>query len=347
MSGVPWPLAAKVARRIAGTNPLYESYHRAVLAEQAVDVVARAEQLVAEETGLPPGPPASVTVVDRPAWVDQNLRFFEKVIEPAQQSVGAGLVGEGLGSLKPIANRALAAETGALLGFLSRKVLGQYELVLPSDEDTGDMVYLVGPNVLELEREHQFRPAEFRMWIALHECAHRLQFVGVPWLRDYFLDLVTELVASAKPEPGRWGRVIDELRQAAASPEPLIGEQGIFGLLATPTQREVIDRVQALMSVLEGHGHVVMDRLGSRILVSSKRMSDLIKQRRKDPRTAALFRITGLEMKMRQYAEGEKFILRVEERAGWGALDALWVSPESLPTLAEIRDPDSWLQRAA
>lgn len=346
MTGVPWPVAKKVASRISGTNQLYESYHGPALADQAHGIVARAEFLVAEETRLPAVDLATVAVVGRDQWVAQNITFFEKVIEPAQKALTDGLEADGIPGLRSVANRAIAAETGALLGFLSRKVLGQYELVLPSDEG-GDTVYLVGPNILELERQHQFRPAEFRMWIALHECAHRLQFMAVPWMREYFLGLVTDLVAASKPEAGRWGRVVDELKRAATSSDPLIGERGIFGLLATDAQVSVLDRVQALMSVLEGHGHVVMDRLGARELVSSARMSNLLKQRRKDPRTAAFYRLTGLEMKMRQYAEGEAFILGVEQAAGWEALDQLWLDPTFLPTIDEIRDHRSWLDRVA
>jgi coenzyme F420 biosynthesis associated uncharacterized protein len=198
-----------------------------------------------------------------------------------------------------------------------------------------------------MERSHQFRPSEFRLWIALHECAHRLQFVGVPWLRGYFLDLVGELVASAVPEPGKWARIMADVRKATDSGEPIIGETGLFGLFASSSQKDLLERVQALMSLLEGHGHVVMDRIGRRELASQQRMSSVLRQRRKDPRTATFLRLTGLEMKMRQYEQGEKFVLRVEREAGWSALDRVWDGPDSLPNLAEINEPLLWLSRVS
>ena len=120
-----------------------------------------------------------------------------------------------------------------------------------------------------------------------------------------------------------------------------------MGLLATPDQRDLIDRVQALMSLLEGHGHVVMDRIGVRVLATQDRMARVLKTRRKDPRMASFLRLTGLEMKMKQYEQGEQFILAIERRAGFRALDAAWSSPDALPTLDEIRDPDRWLSRLA
>ena len=237
---------------------------------------------------------------------------------------------------------------GAVLGLLARRVLGQYELVLPTgDDDHGDTVLFVGANLLAMERAHEFRPDEFRFWVALHECTHRLQFLGVPWLRSYFMDLVSELVASAEPEAGRMARVAAELRTSSAAGEPLVDQTGLFGLFASPTQRAVIDRVQALMSLLEGHGHVVMDRIGERELVTQDRMSQVLQARRQDPRTATFMRMVGLEMKLKQYELGASFIAGIERHAGWSALDAAWERPENLPTLVEIENPVLWLERVA
>jgi coenzyme F420 biosynthesis associated uncharacterized protein len=343
MSRVDWSLAVSVASRVAGEYPLAGTYHETRLARDVPEMVVRASDLVSEETGLTaPGQP-EVAVVSREEWVATNVASFEALLAPAEELL-AGQTGVG----SKIAGRVMGAEMGAVLGFLSKRVLGQYELVLPTgDKDVGDTVMFVGSNVLMLERNHELRPAEFRFWVALHECTHRLQFVGVPWLRGYFLGLVDELVAKTKPEKGRIQRVTTELQEASRAGEPLIGESGIFGLFASPEQREVLDRVQALMALLEGHGHVVMDRIGARELVSQRRMSRVLKARRADKRTAALMRIIGLEMKLRQYELGERFIKQVEREAGWSTLDLAWRDPSSLPTLDEIGHPEAWLQRVA
>jgi len=342
VSSIHWPLARRVARRVAGTHPLEGTYHSALLARQAPEMVARAARLVEEETGLSwVGTPA-VEVVTRREWAEANLRGFSRLLAPAEQALGSG----GLG--RRLTSRLVGAEVGALVGVLSRRVLGQYELVFPSDdEDDSDTVMFAGANILAMERQHEFRPDEFRFWVALHECTHRVQFTGVPWMRDYFLDLVSELIAESAPEPGRMQRMREELREAARHGRPVVDETGIMGLLATPEQRGLIDRIQALMSLLEGHGHVVMDRIGARELVSVDRMSKTLKMRRNDPRMAAFLRLSGLEMKMRQYEMGEAFIRGIERHAGFSALDAVWEGPERLPTLDEIREPQRWLERVA
>ncbi|MBN2113537.1 MAG: zinc-dependent metalloprotease [Acidimicrobiia bacterium] len=339
MSAIRWPLAARVGARLAGKYPLEGTYHFALLARRAPEVVARAAALVAEETGLPwTGEPA-VAVVTRAEWARANVESFRRLLAPVEDKLAV--------SGGRVSGSAVAAEVGALVGFLARRVLGQYELVVPSGDGGSDTVMLVGGNLLALERLHEFRPAEFRLWVALHECTHRLQFTAVPWMRPYFLGLVSELVQATSSHEGRLGRVLGEWRSAARRGRPLLDETGLMGLLATPEQRQVIDRVQALMSLLEGHGHVIMDRIGGRLLVGQHRMARVLKARRRDPRYAAFLRLTGLEMKMQQYEQGERFVLAVERRGGFAALDRAWEGPDRLPTLEEIREPERWLQRVA
>jgi coenzyme F420 biosynthesis associated uncharacterized protein len=341
MATTTWDSAVSIARRFAGTYPLEGTYHEARLARQAPMLVERATALVSAETGLEaPGSP-DVAVVSRTEWVENNIASFSQLMAPLEDRLG-----EHKGVGRGLAGRIMSAELGAVLGFLSRRVLGQYELVLPtSDGRDGDTVMFVGANVLAMERRFEFRPSEFRFWVALHEATHRLQFQGVPWLRSYFLGLVEDLVKASKPEPGRMARLAEEMREASAQGRGIVNEQGLFGLLASPDQREAINKVQALMSLLEGHGHIVMDRIGERELVSQARMSRTLASRRNDPRTAMFMRLVGLEMKMRQYELGAKFIEGVERQSGWSALDAAWLRPSNLPTLEEIEDPVSWLYR--
>ena len=336
-------LASRIAGRLAGTYPLEGTYHEARLRAQLPGMVQRAGRLVEAETGLRADGEPVIHVVTRSEWADTNLAAFSALIAPAHER----LTSQG-GLPAKLSRRVIAAELGAVLGLLGRRVLGQYELVLPTGtDDHGDTMLFVGANLLSMERANEFRPDEFRFWVALHECTHRLQFLGVPWLRGYFMSLVSDLVAASQPEPGRLARVSAELREAANAGEPIITETGLFGLFASPDQRGVIERVQALMSLLEGHGHVVMDRIGERELVTQRRMSRVLQARRQDPRTAMFMRIVGLEMKLRQYELGARFIEGVERHASWETLDRAWEGPEQLPTLDEIENPVRWLERVA
>jgi len=341
MSNIDWDAATSVARRFSGEYPLAGTYHERKFALAADGYVARASELVANETELAlPGSPV-VGVISRDEWVRTNIASFSVMLAPLVDSSSGST-----GSSRSVAAKVMGAELGAVLGFMSKRVLGQYELVLPTgDGDHGDTVLFVGANVLSMERTHEFRPSHFRFWVALHECAHRAQFMGVPWLRDYFLSLVSRLIDSSKPERGRIARIAAQITNAERTGDDLLGDAGLLGLFASPDQRTVLNDVQALMSLLEGHGHVVMDRIGGREIVDVARMSNVLKARRRDPKTSALMKLVGIEMKLKQYDMGAKFINRVEHRATWGALSMAWESPEALPTLAEISDPDAWLDR--
>lgn len=338
----------RLTDRIAGTYPLADTYHLGNLTEEMERVTTEVSAIVPAASGLDlPGSPTTV-VIDRSEWIDRNVATFAHLTEPARRKLEERMTETGTRSQSAalIADKVMRAETRAVLSVLARRVLGQYELVLPTGEQ-GDTVAYVGPNILQMERTHQFKPSEFRYWVALHELTHRAQFQGIPWMRDYFMGLVTELVESSRPEPGLMGRVLDEVTTRRARGKPIVDERGLLGLFGSPDQNAVVDKVQALMSLLEGHGHVVMDRVGAERLQSQGRMSRVLKSRRQDKRTAAFFRLTGLEMKLNQYAKGEKFVLAVEREAGWDTVRLAFRGASSLPGLDEIENPSRWLKRVA
>jgi len=205
----------------------------------------------------------------------------------------------------------------------------------------------VGPNILALEKRFAFPPREFRLWLALHEVTHRAQFTGVPWLRTHYLGLVDEVLGAVDPDPKRFiaalGRVVDDLRDGRRPLE----DGGLAAVLASPEQRVALDRVAGLMSLLEGHGDVTMDRAGADQIPSAARFGRVLRQRRQQANGLArlLQRLLGLEAKLAQYEQGERFIEAVEAVGGPSVLDAVWEDPARLPTLAEIRDPAGWLAR--
>jgi len=101
------------------------------------------------------------------------------------------------------------------------------------------------------------------------------------------------------------------------------------------------------MSLLEGHGDVTMDRAGAADIPSAAHFSSVLRQRRKQAHglSRILQQLIGIEAKLRQYEEGERFIAAVEDVGGTELLDNAWRGPEWLPSLEEIRDPSGWISR--
>jgi coenzyme F420 biosynthesis associated uncharacterized protein len=351
-SPVDWGLAERVAVRVAGREPLAASYHYDRLESDFAAVTAQAEKLVADATGLRSAVgPARARVVDRGDWVRANLASFGRLLRPLTEKMAERMGGDGaLSGLRGgAARRAAGVEVGALLGWMATRVLGQYDLLVIEDEDADDqdLVYYVGPNVLALEKRYGFPPDEFRLWLALHEVTHRAQFTGIPWLRGHFLSLVEQTLDAVDPDPKRFldaaARVVEGLR----SGQNPLDEGGIATLLASPDQRDLFGRIGGMMSLLEGHGDVTMDRAGWGHVPSAPRFSRALKERRRQAGGAAkvVQKLMGMDAKLKQYQQGESFIAHVERELGPEALGAAWRGPEWLPTLAEIRAPQEWVER--
>ncbi len=343
---VDWGLAATVASRLSGDDPFSQSYHAAGMVRDFTSLTERAQDYVEAETGFTSNAGrARARVVDRNDWVRANLASYQRLLRPVLgrlEQVGSGPAGV-------LGGKVAAVELGGLLGWMSTRVLGQYDLLVLEEEnpEDQDLVYYVGPNILALEKRHSFPPEEFRLWVALHEVTHRTQFTGVPWLRTYFLGLVNELMGAAEPDPKRLFSAVGRVADAVRTRSNPLEDGGVVALFASPEQREAMDRVGGLMSLLEGHGDVTMDRAALDQVPSADRFARVLRSRRKEMNVTArlLQRLIGLEAKLAQYEQGENFIEAVEDVGGPALLNRAFERPENLPTLVEIRDPAAWLRR--
>lgn len=352
---IDWRRAEQIAVRVAAraSSPTATADPRWL-----EDRAAQAEDRVEAETGLrsASGRP-QIQLIDRPTWIRANIASFQRLFQPLfdtwqerteQKAAAAGKPAKPLNGVALSATRQFAgAEVGLLLGWMSTRVLGQYDVLL--DRGTADdAVYLVGPNLAGLEAKHGFDADQFRTWVLVHELTHRAQFTGVPWMRPYFVGLVDESLRLANPDPVALLVALKAGIKSPADARARIRENGVIGLIAGDEQRAVLGRIGGLMSLLEGHGDVTMDRAAADIVPDAAHFSQVLRERRRNvtPFAKIVQRLIGLEAKMNQYAAGERFIAALESHGGPRVVDRCWESHESLPTLEEIRDPGRWLARA-
>ena len=348
-SAVDWRLAERVAVRIGSRAAFAGDQHLAGLVDDFDRHTRRAEDLVAKTTGLRSLTGAArARVVDRPAWIRANLASLRRLLRPLFERAGGDQASSGLSPLGP---RASAVEMGAVLGWMSTRVLGQYDLLVLEDEaaEDQDVVYYVGPNVVALERRYAFESGDFRLWLALHEVTHRAQFTGVPWMRDHYLRLVRALLDEIDTAPVR---LLEGLRNTLARRRDEEGPSlsaGVLSLVTSPAQQRALDQIGGLMSLLEGHGDVTMDRAGDGLVAGAGRFARVMHDRRRSASgaTRIFHRLVGLDAKLAQYAQGEAFIAAIESVGGLELLTRVWEDPANLPDLTEIREPDLWLGRVA
>ncbi len=349
---ISWETAADVATWVARHREVMTPYARQVLEAEFTELTAEAEELVTAETGLRSlAGPARARVADRTQWVHANVASFQRLLRPVTDKLAAQIDRNGAWSPLPASwsRQITGVQIGLVLGWMSTRVLGQYDQLLIEDEhpEEQDIVYYVGPNVLSVERRYGFPAREFRLWLALHEVTHRAQFTGVPWMREHFLGLVERTLAGVDPDPkvflAALRRSVDEIR---AGRNPL-DEGGLLTLIAGPEQHAAIQEIGGLMSLLEGHGDITMDRAGADRIPNAAWFSQVLKERRRQRGLAKLMSaLIGLDAKMQQYEQGERFIEAVEEVGGPSLLNRVWEDPDWLPNWSEIRAPSTWIARA-
>jgi coenzyme F420 biosynthesis associated uncharacterized protein len=339
---IDWAVAASVARRLVGSGP-------DVPVDEAVTAVRRlrmlavtAEGHVRELTGLGAGLPIRPgDVVDRAGWVQAATdglavltsgALSAKVITPSR-----------------IASGAAGVQAGLALGYLGSRVLGQYDPFGggANGQPGPGRLLLVAPNVVAVQHALDVPAEDFRLWVCLHEATHRLQFTGVPWLREHFAGLVATFLSTMDTTAsGIVDRLPDALRAArrnAARPNPA----GLIAYLQAPEQRDAMNKLLALATLLEGHADHVMDAVGPQVVPSVATIRTRFSARRRGGGVLdrLLRALLGVDAKVRQYAKGSAFTRHVIEAAGMDGFNTVWTSPQVLPTRREIDEPAEWLRR--
>ncbi len=339
---VDWDLAERIATLGLGDGP-------AAMASRP-DLAAageRAGDAVRGYTGLEPIEPLPEPEwISRRRWIAINLKSVRELTGAIAERLGGAA---GPGPLAAVTGRVLAVEIGALLGFASRHVLGQYEYPLLGGDRPPRLLF-VGENVDGAAVQLGADPGELLDWIALHEVTHSVQFAAAPWLRAYIGDLARSLLAEA-PVRVPAGEILDRARRIATSdPRRLLDEirsSDPITLLAPAESAAAINAVQAAMAAIEGYAEHVMDGAAADLGPAVARLREGLDRRRRDRSlpTRLLSWLFGFELKLRQYEDGKRFCDAVVAAAGIAALNSAWERPETLPTVAELNDPNSWVAR--
>ncbi len=352
---VDWRLAAATGARLVPPGPRVPLDEAVATVEDLRRKAAIADQHVAAITGLDAAADTATTVVvDRPDWIRANVDSFALLTDPLIEALlekrGTAMPGPIVVS---VGARVTGVEVGLLLSYLATRVLGQFELLGPPrtspDETVPGRLTLVAPNIVAAERAMKVDPSDFRLWVCLHEVTHRTQFAAAPWMHAHVQDQLREFLLASELDTAA---IVARVRAAVSGVADVVrgrSDISLVELVQTPEQRVVLDRLTGLMSLLEGHADVVMDLAGKGSVPSVETIRARFEGRRRDvgPVAKVLRRLIGLEMKMKQYAEGARFVREVVAAIGMPGLNTVWSGPHMLPTAEEIRQPQAWLERTS
>jgi coenzyme F420 biosynthesis associated uncharacterized protein len=340
MDMVDWNLARRLAGQIAGAPPGVAL--PGDMPQRCEDAATRVTAYAKLTPGAPLPPPESV---DRRAWIELNLAGMQATLDPVLERA-LSRSGAAAGAVRAAGGAVVGAEVGALSGYLARRVLGQYELQL-LDPDYPPRLLFVAPNLADAARALDADLDELLSWVAFHEVTHAVQFAGVPWLRAHVSGLLTELLDSLELKVDLKAALklpsLDDLRALADG----LREGGLVNAVAGPERRAIVDRIQAVMALIEGHAEHVMDAVGREVLPNIEALRSAMNRRRADrtPLVRLLERLIGLDLKLAQYETGKAFCDAVVAEGGIDRLNVAWSSPAQLPTAEELKDPSRWIAR--
>lgn len=354
---INWDLAASAAARLAPAGPVLGQAEISEAVESLRRLADESVGHVHHITGLEAARDlrdSSVLIVDRASWSKANTQSFAVMLKPAMEKMLENRRGTVSPSAASVSGAITGSQLGAILAFLSSKVLGQYDpfsaLAENSHAPAGGRLLLVAPNIVAVERELNVTPEDFRLWVCLHEQTHRVQFAAAPWLRDHMLEQIEELsehlLGNVDTLMERATAAARSLKDRSASGDAP-GRGVILDLLQDPEEKAAISHLTAVMSLLEGHANVVMDAVDASIVPSVKTIRQRFNARGKDRGIIEKFirSLLGLDAKMRQYSDGARFVRAVVDAAGMEGFNRVWESAEHLPTEPEIHDAKIWLER--
>ena len=354
---VDWDLAVSTAKRLMRPSPKIGRREATRVVADLRRYAAQAEEHVRRFTLLhAESATAPVMVVDRTAWVQANVDGMRVVVEPLIDKLRSA--NDAPGPLATaVGSRVTGVEAGALFAFLSSKVLGQFDPfytgpangggAVGSSVPHGGRLLLVAPNIVHVERELKVDPADFRLWVCLHEETHRVQFTAVPWLRSHLLAEMDQLLDKTGLDPSHLAQTARQVVETIAKIVRGDTSVSLLDIVQSPEQRVVIERLTAVMSLLEGHADVVMDGVGSAVVPSVEHIRAKFERRRSGagPVDQLVRRLLGFDAKLRQYRNGAVFVRGVVAKVGIKGFNAVWAEPANLPSKDEIADPGRWVSR--
>jgi coenzyme F420 biosynthesis associated uncharacterized protein len=349
---IDWDWAVRIAIRTAGRTMSLHPGATAQLKAQYEGMLTDIEGPIATYTGndLSLGN-TRVEVLDRAGWIRANMVNFRDLLQPVEEFYSE-TAGRSVFSPPPAFQHAarlmLSSQIGVLVGYLARRVLGQYDIALlgPDTESAGKL-YFVEPNLRQVEQLLAVPPDELRRWIALHEATHAHEFELHPWVRTYLNNSLKQYLRLLIDDMRGRGDENTVMTIVSRFVTNLRSGHNVINALMSPPQRELMSRLQALMSLAEGYSNHVMNAVGRDLLPNFELIHQRVehRQRQRSQIEQVFLKITGLSLKMEQYRFGERFVDHVVRERGISFVNQAWTEPESLPNEAEIRDPGRWIRR--
>lgn len=360
LSSSEGPLNLEIARQVGAAivaqAPSPPASTR-TLAQSFESDVAEAAVLIAGYTRLTPDEPMRTSMLVRAEWVPASLESWRWLLERLAGRLSAAGADAGaderdsqpdpmqamMGQVAPLL---LGLQAGTLVGHLATESLGRYDPPIPREDD--GRLFFVPENVASLATEYDFDLDTFTRWLALHDAARHLVMTSVPWAGRYVRSLFAEVVDAIEIDVNDLEARLSELQ--AGGMEVLEGglePATIMPIAQTERHARALDRLRAFAAVLEGYAHHAFEQVAERTLADIGRINEGMTRRNAAPTEARtmLAELLGVSFDRDLEAAGATFCAAVVQLKGMSVLNRIWDAPDNVPTLEEVKDPFTWMER--
>lgn len=360
---VQWDMARQFAMMTAtnsGTEPNVEPTSRIAIHQLA----SVADLHVRDVTGLSTSDttqPPVIDVVTRSTWVHHTIEAFKfyfsdftgnsaltnsaESLELESNSMDAMMSN----LTKMMAPAMLGMSVGSMIGQLSLRTFGQYDLPLPREPKS--QLLFVARNSEEFAKDWSIKVDDMQMWLLIQELTFHALF-RINFVRDAVTNLVKQHVAGFHPDPNALGQRLTNIdvtdTDPAAMMQKLLGDPTLLlGNERSAKQQELAPKLDAIICAIICYVDHVVDTVANRILGNGAQISEAFRRRRVESSSQDQYveRLFGIYLTDDQVKRGEKFIAGVIERAGETGLTRLWIREGNLPTPNEVSAPGLWIER--
>ena len=360
---VQWDMARQFAMMTAtnsSTEPNVEPTSRIAIHQLA----SVADLHVRDVTGLSTSDttqPPVIDVVTRSTWVHHTIEAFKfyfsdftgnsaltnsaESLELESNSMDAMMSN----LTKMMAPAMLGMSVGSMIGQLSLRTFGQYDLPLPREPKS--QLLFVARNSEEFAKDWSIKVDDMQMWLLIQELTFHALF-RINFVRDAVTNLVKQHVAGFHPDPNALGQRLTNIdvtdTDPAAMMQKLLGDPTLLlGNERSAKQQALAPKLDAIICAIICYVDHVVDTVANRILGNGAQISEAFRRRRVESSSQDQYveRLFGIYLTDDQVKRGEKFIAGVIERAGETGLTRLWTREGNLPTPNEISAPGLWIER--
>ena len=250
---------------------------------------------------------------------------------------------------KMMAPAMMGMSIGSMIGQLSLRAFGQYDLPIPREPK--NQMLLVASNVEQFANDWSIAVDDMRMWVLIHELTSHA-VLSVDHLRDSINQQISKYIAGFRPNPNALMDRLTTMDLGTTDPMAMMQKfltdpTIILGAVRSPEQERQAPVLDAMIASIIGYIDHSVDAISALVLGGGAQIAEAVRRRRVEsaPHDSFVEQLLGLRLTRQQVERGHSFAAGVTERAGHDGLSQMFNKAGNLPTPNELDAPGLWLAR--